>query len=298
LCFGTYQVCITDMNGCQVCDSISISDSSNVCQGFYATAQTTNATDSVTCDGSMTVLPYGGTAPFNYVYANAGTTTNALATNLCIGSYTATVVDANGCAASVTGNVLPNNSGTGDTIILNGNIVIDSSFIGADSSDWINDCSILYDSVITAYISGFSSFSNDSVLVNWVLGYSDGDSVVVTAVYNLNSGNGTYLLTLLLFCPQKSVPKFLIANSSYNFELGSILEANKDKLMVYPNPASDLIYLKGINHKTSYKVIDLNGKEILFGKYYHGIDISHLNQGTYLLIVNQKDKQEVLRFTK
>jgi len=301
LCFGSSVITVFDANGCSYTSYSNLTlDTTNLgpCSGFSAYATTANASDSLTCDGSMTVIPFNGTAPYSYSFANVGTNVGSTVANLCIGTYVATVVDANGCAASVTGNVLPNNSGTGDTIILNGNISIDSSFIAADSSDWINDCSIYYDSVISGYINSFSAISNDSVIVNWVLGYSNGDSVVVTAVYNLNSGNGTYLLTLLLFCPQKSVPKYLIVNSSYNFELGSILEANKDKLMVYPNPASDFIYLKGINHKTGYKVIDLSGKEILFGKYYHGIDISDLNQGTYLLIVNQKDKQEVLRFTK
>ena len=298
LCFGTYQVCITDMNGCQVCDSISISDTLNVCQGFYAISQTSNTTDSLSCDGSMTVIPFNGTEPYTYSFANAGSNVGSTATNLCVGSYVVTVVDANGCAATLTGSVLPNNSVIGDTIILNGNIIIDSSFIGADSSEWINDCSINYDSVITGYISGFNAISNDSVLVNWILGYNNGDSLLVSAVYNLNSGNGIYLLTLLLYCPQKSVPKFMIVKSVLNFQLGSIMEANKERLVVYPNPALDYIYLKGISSNPNFKIVDLSGKEMLFGRYNQGIDISQLGQGTYLLFINHNDNQEVLSFTK
>lgn len=294
LCAGNYSVCIADMNGCQVCDSVFISDSSNVCQGFNAIAQTTNATDAISCDGSMTIVPYGGTAPYTYSFANAGTT--ATATNLCVGTYTATVTDVNGCYAVVTGIIGSNNALPGDTIILNGNITIDSSFAGADSSDWINDCTILYDSVINGYISSYSAISADSVNVNWVLNYLNGDSVIINTGYNLNIGNGNYLLTLLLFCPQKSTPKYLIVNSALNFTYVNLIENDQSVLGLYPNPSINKIHIKGLPNSSAFSIFELNGKQVLFGEYNDFIDVSFLNQGYYLIKVEGID--QILRFTK
>lgn len=297
LCPGTYQFCVTDGIGCQVCDSITIYDSTTVnCVGFTANLNITNVSAIGLCDGSIVPSVIGGTAPYIYLWSNGSTT--ATQSNLCTAVYDLTVTDPNGCAASASGYVGNGGANVGDTIVLNGNISIDSSFIGADSSDWINDCSIYYDSVISGYINSFSAISNDSVNVSWVLGYANGDSVVVTAVYNLNSGNGTYLLTLLLYCPQKSVPKYLIVNSEFNFQLSSLMETNYEKLMVYPNPVVDFIFLKGVTSTSSYKILDLSGKKVLTGNYNQRIDASQLGQGTYLLIVSANNKEEVLRFIK
>jgi hypothetical protein len=90
----------------------------------------------------------------------------------------------------------------------------------------------------------------------------------------------------------------MIVKSVLNFQLGSIMEANKERLVVYPNPALDYIYLKGISSNPNFKIVDLSGKEMLFGRYNQGIDISQLGQGTYLLFINHNDNQEVLSFTK
>ncbi len=295
LCSGVYQVCVTASNGCQVCDSVFISDSSNVCQGFSAYSQTSNATDALTCDGSMTIFASGGTTPYVYSYANAGTSSNATAANLCIGTYTATVVDANGCAATVVGDVASN---SGDTLIINGNIFIDSTVVGVDSSAWINNCSIYYDSIINGYISNYSVLATDSILVSWVLGYNNGDSVIVNSVYNMNSGNGTYVLTLLLYCPIKSVPKYLMVSSEFDYQFSSLNENKSESLFVYPNPAENFIQVKGLKSGSSYRITDLSGKEVISGNYEQVINVSNLGHGTYLLLVTDKNQNKVLRFVK
>ncbi len=381
LCNGVYNVCVTSSNGCQVCDSISISASSNVCQGFFATAQINNATDSVTCDGSMIVYAYGGTwpcsfsfnnstptydstsmnlcigtyvatvtdangcsytvtgtvdtdsvnlqcqgfsaiaqitnasdsvtcdgsmsvivsnglAPYSYIFFNTDTTSNSIANNLCVGNYSATVFDANGCSVSVSGNVNAEIIVPGDTIVLNDDIVIDSSFVGTDSSEWINNCSIYYDSIISAYISNYSAISVDSVLINWVLGYDNGDSVLISTSYNLNSGYGTYLLTLLMYCPLKSEPKYLVVNSAFDFQQSSLLESSLTSLNLYPNPTSDFLYIEGANLNSLYEIVDLKGKILSQGKYDNKIDVTNLSRGTYLVKVSNNNKSAVLRFVK
>jgi hypothetical protein len=48
------------------------------------------------CDGSITVNPSGGTAPYSYLWSNSAT--SATVNGLCAGVYTVTITDANGCS--------------------------------------------------------------------------------------------------------------------------------------------------------------------------------------------------------
>jgi len=58
-------------------------------------AHGTNPTCSTLCNGNAVVDVTGGLAPYQYAWSNGGVT--AAITNLCVGTYTVTVTDANGC---------------------------------------------------------------------------------------------------------------------------------------------------------------------------------------------------------
>lgn len=62
--------------------------------GGTVTAVPSNATQS---NGSATVTPSGGSAPYQYQWSTSPVQTGATATNLGAGSYTVLVTDANGC---------------------------------------------------------------------------------------------------------------------------------------------------------------------------------------------------------
>jgi hypothetical protein len=94
---GTYQVTVTDANGCSILGSaipitepsaISLQQSKedNVC--FQGGA------------GSITVTTSGGTTPFSYAWAGPDNFSSTLANpqNLVSGTYQVTVTDANGCS--------------------------------------------------------------------------------------------------------------------------------------------------------------------------------------------------------
>jgi len=76
--------------------------------------------------------------------------------------------------------------------------------------------------------------------------------------------------------------KFLVLES-----ILSISEVNKSQLQVYPNPSSEgLIKLNSIQGNVILTVSDLSGKltaQYMLLKGENTIDLSHLNQGTYLL---------------
>ncbi len=101
LCAGTYSVTVTDANGCIATDLITISEPAPVALSLLVVQ---NSSCSGSCNGSIDVIPSGGTLPYSYSWSpNVSTTYNA--TGLCAGVYTVTVSDANGCSMVISGTV-------------------------------------------------------------------------------------------------------------------------------------------------------------------------------------------------
>ncbi|MGE0562119.1 MAG: gliding motility-associated C-terminal domain-containing protein [Flavobacteriales bacterium] len=96
LCSNFYTVTVTDAIGCITIDTVTVS--------------TTGLNLSITnlipescfgsCDGSATVVSGAGQSPFSYQWNPSGGN-NDVATNLCVGNYTAVVTDASNCRDSI-----------------------------------------------------------------------------------------------------------------------------------------------------------------------------------------------------
>ncbi|MFQ5335893.1 MAG: hypothetical protein ACE5DN_07440, partial [Flavobacteriales bacterium] len=92
---GTYYVTITDNYGCQISDTVVVSDPPLL-------TWTTDSTDE-TCagdySGSATVNITNGASPYTYAWdANTGNQTTSTATGLTTGTYYVTIADDNGCS--------------------------------------------------------------------------------------------------------------------------------------------------------------------------------------------------------
>lgn len=88
--------------------------------------------------------------------------------------------------------------------------------------------------------------------------------------------------------------QFLTSASYYNGTLAGI--SNNDvlsnqKISVYPNPASNRLFINANEAKISNIMIrDLNGKEVLnTNSFIEGIDISGLNSGIYFIQITNDD---------
>lgn len=108
LCAGTYYIQITDANGCSLVDSVVITEPAPILANEAILAATCGL-----CDGSITIAPSGGTAPYTVSW-NTGSTALSL-TNLCAGLYSVTITDAAGCIVTV---MIPINTQSGPTISL------------------------------------------------------------------------------------------------------------------------------------------------------------------------------------
>ena len=94
---GTYNVTVTDANGCVDSSPVTITEPAGM-------SATISAQTDVFCSGnstgSATVTATGGTAPYSYSWNTTPVQTSAIAVNLAIGTYTATITDAKGCTTS------------------------------------------------------------------------------------------------------------------------------------------------------------------------------------------------------
>jgi gliding motility-associated-like protein len=121
LAANTYIVDGFDANGCNAQISVTVSDLSG------PTATITSQTD-VTCfagaDGSGTALITGGVQPYDYLWdGNAGNQITPTASNLSLGTYSLTITDASGCAASTSVTIIQP-----DSIQINGAMIDPTCF--------------------------------------------------------------------------------------------------------------------------------------------------------------------------
>lgn len=94
LAAGTYTVTVTDALGCNNSTSVTITQPTAISLGGIPSIS--NASCGGGCDGAISnVVIIGGTGPYTYLWSNGATTANI--SNLCAGTYTGTVTDANGC---------------------------------------------------------------------------------------------------------------------------------------------------------------------------------------------------------
>ena len=98
---GTYTVTVTDANGCTATASATVS------QPASALTVSVSGTENVKChggnDGAVDISVSGGTATYSYLWSNDATTEDL--SGLTAGTYTVTVTDANGCAATASATV-------------------------------------------------------------------------------------------------------------------------------------------------------------------------------------------------
>lgn len=92
----TYTIQVTDASSCISLDTATVINP----PALALNQVVVNESCGGTCDGSITLNPSGGNAPYTYSWST-GATTSSL-TNLCAGNYTVTVKDATNCSTTLT----------------------------------------------------------------------------------------------------------------------------------------------------------------------------------------------------
>ncbi|MBI3519842.1 MAG: gliding motility-associated C-terminal domain-containing protein [Bacteroidetes bacterium] len=96
LCSGDYTVTVMDANGCSISGIVTIGQPAV----FTSTITSVNMKCNGQCNGSAIINASGGTAPYTYNYNTTPITPTQTIGGLCVGTYTGSAIDANGCVSS------------------------------------------------------------------------------------------------------------------------------------------------------------------------------------------------------
>jgi gliding motility-associated-like protein len=92
LCKGIYNLTVTDSIGCILATNLVVGQADSITENSTYTDASCNGL----CDGTASVTPTGGTAPYTFLWSNNGSTGSS-ASNLCTGALNVTITDFNGC---------------------------------------------------------------------------------------------------------------------------------------------------------------------------------------------------------
>ncbi|MDC3133894.1 hypothetical protein OA958_03555, partial [Bacteroidota bacterium] len=114
---GTYDVTITDTNGCIASDTINV----NVLSPLSVVKDSSGVTCYGLSDGTASATVSGGLPPYSYLWVDNGLTyTTPNATNLPAGTYSFVVTDSNGCSLT-------------DSVVISQPLPLTASVSGPDS---------------------------------------------------------------------------------------------------------------------------------------------------------------------
>lgn len=167
LSVGIYAVNVTDAAGCQQQTTVEITEPTIL----TLTSISTPTSCPMGNDGSLEVIPSGGTSPYTYLWLPNGQST-PLITNQTAGNYDVTVTDTNGCEQTISDIIAEPNP-----IVINLSKTDVSCFLGSDGS-------------ITADVFGGSVPYNYSWLPIGGTGNTASNLSVGTYTVNVTDNNG------------------------------------------------------------------------------------------------------------
>ena len=252
---GSYIYSATDLNGCSHSDTITITQPDSL----YTAYSTSNYNGfEVSCygnnDATVNIQVNGGTAPFDN-YFNGILQNNLTTTNLLAGSYTDSIIDANGCTAT-------------NTIILNEPSALNTTLNTTDVS-----CNGICDGEITSNTSG----SVSPYYYLWT------NSQNTANISNLCAGNYTLVITDENGCTENSLaainePSSIIVTTDSTANIITY-GGNEGVIYITTNGGSGLLNTSWTS-SNGYSAVTNNIMNLYAGIYY--LEITDSNLCSYL----------------
>jgi PKD repeat protein len=323
---GTYNVTVTDANGCVNTSSGSVSEPA-------AIVLTPSSTDA-SCgnsDGTASIAAAGGTPAYTYLWSTGATTDNITA--VAAGSYTVTVTDANGCseietisindagapminAASTNVTCFGDADGTATAIPSGGTSPYTYLWSTGGTTDSEADlaagtytititddagCVATESFTITEPTELTTSMSSD---MGWAIVTASGGTPPYS--YLWSSGETTESITAVTVSGDYTVTvtdaNGCTAEETVTLIGTGIENMESSSLTIYPNPASDKLYVKAENTVIeTITIMDASGR-IIFNENVQDdlneINISDLVSGMYFIQTKTSESIVVNKFIK
>jgi hypothetical protein len=273
----------------------------NPCAGYQVSSTVTNTSAALLCNGAIAVSVTGGSAPYSYYWTNNISGSNP--TNLCAGSYDVLVMDANGCADSLTAVVgVASNPTVSDSLIFSAtNPYLNSPVLGTITTS-LEDCLLNFNAVDSVAMTGITSFSSnpstiDSVIVTWTVWDTTGTVIATYPVMYVMSNSivGVYNFMFVLYCSQKSTNvKTIIVNQYMNLSSLS-LDANEETMFTIVNPiANELVVDFQQPQSGTIVVTDATGKVVAQKEFLSDatlfFDAASWDKGVYFVTLSTGNK--------
>ncbi len=304
LCAGEYCVTVTDAEGFAASSCFTVYEGINTEPGdttgynniYLVLSYVFESPDA--CSATATATVFGGIAPYTYLWNNGQTT--AAATGLCDGETAClTVLDAAGNASTACVFVSIENTIPYDSI-LNDNdpwattIVwdVDSMFNTAQIIDyWVTNTEICF---VWAMIYENSSYTETFTVCYPIDAATivDGYYLVYLHVVFNNSQKANYTFSDVVFA---QVSAFLnMANA-----------VAKPRLILYPNPVSDVLTIEGVNGTSTLSIRVYNMAGICVDSYSFNrvsgaiqLNATNWNQGVYFIEIVDGTNRQTFRIVK
>ncbi|MDA3942512.1 MAG: T9SS type A sorting domain-containing protein [Bacteroidetes bacterium] len=81
----------------------------------------------------------------------------------------------------------------------------------------------------------------------------------------------------------------------------NLAEAKTEAIQIYPNPVQNILQIKGLSAESNtIKILDVQGKVVFETRHFNAnsIHVNHLSRGEYVLIVENNDTVQKLKFIK
>lgn len=322
---GPFCYFVTDASGC----TTNIIDTIYEPNTLTANATSTPVTPIGANNGTATVTPNGGTAPYSITWNTIPIQTGLTAIGLSEGNYDVTIIDANGCSTTTT--VTVNNNGCNLTAVVSSDQYICESmevYIGVSPAavggtapytyNWsVNGTSVSTSEIFnvipldtTEYVLTITDV-NGCIATNSTTVYVGGSSTVSVDpnengelassiigatyqwFYNGDKINGGISQT---YSPTMSGDYSVIVYNAF----GCISESNiyrwysnNEIISIYPNPAStDFRFNYNTDKIINLKLYDIIGNLIISQRVINGnnvVNVSSLQAGVYYMIIEDND---------
>ena len=262
---GIYQVCVSDQNGCETCESIEISECDLSAQATFSEPNCAG-----NCDGLASVFINGANGPVIIDWQDgSGNTIGNMETinNLCAGTYYFFVTDSLGCVTSGSVNLIEPSSIIINTTVLTG-ITTDAACLGSLKVE--------------------ASGSHENFTYKWF-----------KCETNTYLGAGAIISNL---CPGEYYAKATdiegcnaLSSCDTIQEISGIKENKLLSFEIYPNPAKDVFVIETqISGEYLIRILDLSGKVVSLRNVSKSTtQISSKNEqltpGVYFIEVDQEN---------